>query len=61
MSDPSLVYAVRKLFVISKHKPTLREVRDYKHFNAEYFLWDLAKIPWRVIHQYSNSASKCEK
>ena len=53
MSDHSLVYAVRK-FVNSKHKPTVREVRDYKRFNAEFFLWDLAKLPWHVINQYSN-------
>ena len=36
------------------HKPTVREVRDYKRFNAECFLWDLAKLPWHVINQYSN-------
>ena len=43
MSDHSLVYAVRK-FVILKHKPTLREVRDNKRFNADGFLWDSAKM-----------------
>ena len=35
--DHSLVYAVRK-FVILKHKPTVREVRDYKRLNADGFL-----------------------
>ena len=53
MSDHSLVYAVRK-FVNSKHKPTVREVRDYKRFNAECLLWDLGKFPWNVSNQYSN-------
>ena len=53
MSDHSLVYAVRK-YVILKHKPTVREVRDYKRFNADGFLWDLAKMPWHVINQYRN-------
>ena len=53
MSDHSLVYAVRK-FVISKRKPTVREVRDFKRFNAECFLWDLAEMPWHVINQYNN-------
>ena len=53
MFDHSLVYAVRKL-VILKHKPTVREVRDYKRLNADGFLWDLAKMPWHVINQYSN-------
>ena len=53
MSDHSLVYAVRK-FVISKPKPTVREVRDFKRFNAECFLWDLAEMPWHVINQYNN-------
>ena len=53
MSDHSLVYAVRK-YVILKHKPTVREVRDYKLFNSDGFLWDLAKMPWHDINQYSN-------
>ena len=53
MSDHSLVYAVKK-YVILKHKPTVREVRDYKRFNADGFLLDLAKMPWHVINQYSN-------
>ena len=53
MSDHSLVYAVRK-FVILKHKPTVKEVRDYKRLNADGFLWDLAKKPWYVINQCRN-------
>ena len=53
MSNHSLVYAVRK-YVILKHKPTVREVRDYKRFNADGSLWDLAKMPWHIINQYSN-------
>ena len=53
MSDHSLVCAVRK-FVNCKYKPTVREVRDYKHFNAECFLWDSNKMPWHVINQYGN-------
>ena len=57
MSDHSLVYAVRK-YVILKHKPTVREVRDYKRFNAYGFLWDLAKMPWHVINHYNISSAK---
>ena len=41
MSDHSLVYAVRKFFN-SKHKPAVTEVRDYKRFNTECFLWNVA-------------------
>ena len=48
MSDHSLIYVIRK-FVISKHKLTVREVRDYKHLNAEYF-WGSAKMP---IYQHN--------
>ena len=53
LHDHSLAYAVRK-FVFFKHKPTVREVRDYKRFNADGFLWDLTKMPWHVFNQYSN-------
>ena len=53
MSDHSLVYAVRK-FVILKHEPIVREVRDYKRFYADSFQWDLAKMLWHDINQYSN-------
>ena len=53
MSDHSLAYAVRK-FVILKHKLIVREVRDYKRFDADGFLWDLAKMPWHVINPYNN-------
>ena len=31
-----------------------REVRDYKRFNGEFFLLDLAKLPWHVINQHCN-------
>ena len=53
MSDHSLIYVVRK-FTLPKLKPNVKEVRDYKHFNAEYFIGDLARMPWHVINQYNN-------
>ena len=53
MSDCSLIYAVRK-FTLPKLKPSVKEVRDYKHLNAEYFIGDLARMPWHLINQYNN-------
>ncbi|CAB3986869.1 Hypothetical predicted protein [Paramuricea clavata] len=53
MSDHSLIYVVRK-FTLPKLKPNVKEVRDYKHFNAEYFIGDLTRMPWHVINQYNN-------
>jgi DNA polymerase II small subunit/DNA polymerase delta subunit B len=53
MSDDSLIYVVRK-FTLPKLKPNVREVRDYIHFNAEYFIGDLARMPWHVINQHNN-------
>ena len=36
----------------------MKEVRDYKHFNAEYFIGDLTRMPWHVINQY-NDPNEC--
>ena len=37
ISDHSLIYAVRK-FMLPKTNPAVREIRDYKHFDAELFV-----------------------
>ena len=42
ISDHSLRYAVRKL---PKSNPTIREVRDFKHFSADEFRADLLQVP----------------
>ena len=53
ISDHSLIYAVRK-FTIPRTKSTVKEVRDYKHFNEERFIADLSSLPWNVIQQFQN-------
>ena len=57
LSDHSLIYAVRK-FTVAKSKPIVKEVRNYKHFHADCFLGDLAKMPWHVIYQ-DNNPNEC--
>ena len=49
----SLIYVVRK-YTLPKLKPSVKEVRDYKHFNAEYFIGDLAGMLWHLINYYNN-------
>ena len=53
ISDHSLIYAVRK-FMLPKTNPGVREIRDYKHFDAELFVEDLSRIPWNAIQQFIN-------
>jgi len=53
ISDHSLIYAVRK-FMLPKASPFVREIRDYKHFDAELFLEDLSRMPWNAIQQFNN-------
>ncbi|XP_068690306.1 uncharacterized protein [Montipora foliosa] len=53
ISDPSLIYAVRK-FMLPKPNPGVREIRDYKHFDAELFVEDLSRMPWNAIQQFNN-------
>ena len=53
ISDHSLIYAVRK-FMLPKTNLSVREIRDYKHFNAELFVEDLSRMPWKVIQQVNN-------
>ena len=38
------MYAVRK-FMLPKTNPGVREIRDYKHYDAELFAEDLSRIP----------------
>ena len=49
ISDHSLIYAVRK-FMLPKTNPGVREIRDYKHFDAELFVEDLSRMPWNAIN-----------
>ena len=53
ISDHSLIYAVRK-FTLPKTKSTVKEVRDYKHFNAEHFIADLSRVRWDTMQQFHN-------
>ena len=53
ISDHSLIYAVRK-FMLPKTNPSVREIRDYKHFDAELFVEDLSQMPWNAIQQFNN-------
>ena len=55
--DHSLIYAVRK-FMLPKTNPGVREIRDYKHFDAELFVEDLSRMPWNAIQQFNNP-NKC--
>jgi len=54
--DHSLIYAVGK-FMLPKASPCVREIRDYKFFDAELFLEDLSQMPWNAIQQFNNPNS----
>ena len=43
ISDHSLIYAVRK-FAVPKTKPTIEEVRNFKHFVEVDFINDLRRV-----------------
>ena len=58
ISDHSLIYAVRK-FMLPKTNPGVREIRDYKHFDAELFVEDLSLMPWNEIQQFNNPNTCC--
>ena len=53
ISNHSLIYAVRK-FMLPKTNPGMREIRDYKHFDAELFIEDLPRMPWNATQQFNN-------
>lgn len=57
ISDHSLVYAVRKS-IMPRSRPTVKEVRDFKNFNKDDFLADLARVPWDVV-QDSDDPNEC--
>ena len=40
--------------MLPKTNPGVREIRDYKHFDAELFVEDLSRIPWNAIQQFNN-------
>ena len=48
ISDHSLIYVVRK-FKLPKSNPTIREVRDFKHFSADEFRANLLQVPWDMV------------
>jgi hypothetical protein len=48
ISDHSLVYAVRK-YEFPKSRPSIKEVRDFKHFSDSHFRADLLQVPWDTI------------
>ncbi len=48
ISDHSLVYAVSK-FELSKSRPSIKEVRDFKYFSDSDFRADLMQVPWDTI------------
>ena len=48
ISDHNLVYAIRN-FKPPKFKPSLKEVRDFKHFSETHFRNDLLQVPWVSI------------
>ena len=48
VSDQNLVYAVRN-FKLPKFKPTLKEVRDFKHFSETQLRNDLLQVSWVSI------------
>ena len=43
ISDHSLIYAVRK-FAVPKTRPTIKEVRNFKHFVDVDFINDLNRV-----------------
>ena len=48
ISDHSLIYAVRK-FAVPKTRPTIKEVRNFKHFVEVDFINDLKKVSWQNV------------
>jgi hypothetical protein len=48
ISDHSIVYTVRK-YEFPKARPTIKEVRDFKHFSDSHFRANLLQVPWDTI------------
>ena len=53
VSDHSLVYTIRK-FKLSTFRPTVKEVRDFKHFSDSQFRSDLSQVQWDSILRYDD-------
>ena len=53
ISDHSLIYAVRK-FKLPKSNPTIKEVRDFKHFSTDKFRADLHQAPWDMLFSFDD-------
>ena len=53
ISDHSLIYAVRK-FKLPKSRPTIKEVRNFKHFCVDKFRADLHQAPWDMIFSFDD-------
>ena len=51
ISDHSLIYSVRK-FAVPETKPTIKEVRSFKHFVEVDFINDLKRVSWQNVECY---------
>ena len=52
-SDHSLIYVSRKL-TCPRFFPRIIESRQYKHFMPDYFMGDMALLPWDMIELIDN-------
>ena len=53
ISDHSLIYAVRK-FKLPRSSPTIKEVRDFKHFSIDEFRADLLQAPCDMVFSFDD-------
>ncbi|XP_044183319.1 uncharacterized protein LOC122963992 [Acropora millepora] len=53
ISDHSLIYAVRK-FAVPKTRPTIKEVRNFKHFVEVDFINDLKRVSWQNVECFDD-------
>ena len=54
ISDHSLIYAVRK-FAVPKSRPTIKEVRNFKHFVDLDFINDLiSRVSWQNVECFDD-------
>ena len=51
--DHSLIYAVRK-FAVPKTRPTIKEVRNFKHFVEVDFINDLKRVSWQNVECFDD-------
>ena len=53
ISDHSLIYAVRK-FAVPKTRPTIKEVRNFKHFVEVDFINELNRVSWQNVECFDD-------